>query len=163
MRALVIGMALLLTACGAIERAFVDGLLEVQSRAVLTQSTFKPDHGERRHEPCDGIRNERLNRTRSKSASDTSRPVMVILSAYSSTVRSRSSKSGDSAYSLMARSFSSGMPSSLPTAALRSCQNSHPLRNPLRLGIEHGADRFVSGVRVDVRNSRHRVLRHIVV
>ncbi len=56
MRALVIGMSLLVTACGAIERAFVGGLLEVQSRAVLTQSTFKPDHGEPRHKPCPRIR-----------------------------------------------------------------------------------------------------------
>ncbi len=56
MRALVIAASLLVTACGAVERAFIDGLLQVQSRAVLTQSTFKPDHPERRHKPCDRIR-----------------------------------------------------------------------------------------------------------
>jgi hypothetical protein len=155
MRALVISMSLLFTACGAVERAFVAGLMEVQSRAVLTQSTFKSDQPVRRHKPCDGIRSARLNfadafskattsvsstmassskcvRIRAKSASETSRPVIVMLSAYSSAARSRSSKSADVAYSLIARSLSSEIPSALPTAAFRSCQNSQPLRKATR-------------------------------
>jgi hypothetical protein len=41
MRGLVLAISILLTGCGAIERAFVNGLVHVQKHAVLTQSTFK--------------------------------------------------------------------------------------------------------------------------
>jgi hypothetical protein len=99
--------------------------------------------------PCDGIRRARLNlleafsqatisvnstmasssnrsRSRPNSSSETSRPVMVMLSAYSRTVRSVSSKSGLVGQSRRASSFSSEMPRALPTAALMSCQNAQP-------------------------------------
>ncbi len=154
--ALLIFAGLLLSGCGVAKRAALHGLVAIQSNAVLTQSTFKDPHeGGRRHKPCDGMRSARLNFAdafsqamtsvnstmassskcrwaRANSSSGTSRPVIVMLSAYSSAMRSTSLKSAEVAYASRARSFSSGTPSSLPTAALRSCQNSQPLRKATR-------------------------------
>ena len=71
-------------------------------------------------------------RSLAKSSSDTSRPVIVMLSAYSNTARSFSSKSGELAYSFKVINFSSLKPSALPTAALMSCQKSQPFKNATR-------------------------------
>ncbi len=147
MRTLLISSIVLLTGCGAAGRAVIDTVVAIQSHAAV--------QSERRHNPCDGIRNARLNfddafsqamisvnstiessskclRKRAKRSSETSRPVIVMASAYSRAVRSASAKKGEFAYSLIAKSFSGGTPSSLPTAALMSCQKGQPLRKATR-------------------------------
>jgi len=147
MRKVLVSSLFLLTGCGAVGHAVVDELITLQTRAAAQT--------ERRHNPCDGMRNARLNfedafsqatisvnstivssskciRRRAKRSSDTSRPVIVIASAYSRAVRSASAKRGEFAYSLIARSFSSATPRALPTAALISCQNSHRFKYATR-------------------------------
>lgn len=145
---------LLVAGCGIAKRAALAGVLAMQSNAVLTQSTFD-GQPERLHKRCEGILSARLNfadafsqamtsvnstsesssknvRSLAKSSSDTSRPVIVIQSAYSSAMRSFSPKSGEVAYSFKVINFSSLKPSSLPTAALMSCQNSQPFKKATR-------------------------------
>src|SRR6476469_4488806 len=142
---LVIAAVVLASGCGAAKRAAVAGVLAMQSDAVLTQSTFN-GQPERLHKPCEGILSARLNFADAfsqamtsvsstsasssknflnleKSSSETSRPVIVMQSAYSSAARSTSVNKPDFVYSFNIRSFSSLTPSSLPTAALMSCQN----------------------------------------
>lgn len=154
LRTLLLISILTLSGCGAVKRAALAGVLAIESDAVLTQSTFN-GQPERLHRRCDGIMSARLNfadafsqamtsvnstiesssknlRNRANSSSETPRPVIVVLSAYSRAVRSAPVKRADVAYSFKARSFSSLIPSSLPTAALRSCQNSQPLRKATR-------------------------------
>ena len=151
---LVIIAVVLATGCSAVKRAAIAGVLAVESNAVLTQSTFN-GQPERPHKRCEGILSARLNfadafsqamtsvsstsassskndRILSKSSSETSRPVIVMQSAYSSAVRSTAVNRSEFAYSFNVKSFSLLTPSSLPTAALRSCQNSQPLRNATR-------------------------------